>query len=331
MYEVEFMAAPSLEQMKQFLYGELTEPESLAIEERLFADGEFFYELKGLEDDLVDKYVQGKLSGEEIERFEKSLTKSQARISQIKNARALQRHIAERKNAAHTFDDLETAQRPIQTRLFSLVSLQAPSMQYAMVAVIVLMGITAAWLLYDNVRTRHELTEARSGHAQRIRELEDEIEVSRRQLEALQQQVDEKSGRNEELYRLLQEREVELQRLERELESRRSQNESPAVIAAQITALDNMGGAEPPKVIKSGPRFVRVQLPLLTEAEYENYEIRDKYDKEIATVKQLISRSGKKYLVVILPAKNVEFTVIGVNSETGEKKIIDRYHLDVRQ
>lgn len=328
---MELMTVPSPEQIKQFLYGELSERESQAIEERLFADGEFFYELKSLENDLVDNYVRGKLSGEDLKRFEKSLTKSESRITQVKDARALQRCIAEQKNATLPVADPETPQRPIRTRLFSLVSFQALSMQYAMVGLIVLMGVGAAWLLYDNSRTRDEFAQVRDEQSQRVHELENEVEVSRRQIEALQQKFSEQSGRNEEIYKELHDREVELQGLKRELERRGSQNESPATIAATITALENLGGAESPGVISTNAGFVTVQLPLVTEADYESYEIKDKNEKEIPTTKKVISRSGKKYLLITLSARNVEFTVIGVNNETSEKKKIDKYRLEVHR
>jgi hypothetical protein len=321
---MELINASGPEKMKQFLYGELSEEESHAIEERLFVDGEFFYELKGLENDLVDKYVQGKLSGEDFKRFEKSLTKSEARIAQVKNARALQRYIAEQKNAASPVADTETPRQRIPTRLLGFISFQSPAMQYAMVGLILLMGIAAAWLLYDSSRARDE-------QSQRVRELQNEIEASRQQIAALQQKLDEQSGRNEELSKELHDREAKLRQLERELERRGSQNESPAIVAATITAVESRGGAEPPKVIRRSARFVTVQLPLLIEADYEDYEIRDIDQKEIAAVKEAISRSGKKYLVVTLPARTAVFTVIGVNNETGEKKKIDEYRLEVHR
>jgi hypothetical protein len=64
------------EEMKRFVFYEMTEKEREAVEDRFFEDSDYFYELSELENDLVDSYVRGELIGTDLKRFEESLIKS---------------------------------------------------------------------------------------------------------------------------------------------------------------------------------------------------------------------------------------------------------------
>jgi hypothetical protein len=328
---MELTTAPSPEQMKRFLYGEMSESESNAIEERLFVDTEFFHELKSFENDLIDSYVRGKLSGEDLKRFERSLTKSEELTTQVNNARALQRYIAEQRKAAAPAAGLETSGKSIWSRLFILVSFQSPAMHFAMIALVVLMGIVVAWLLYDSSRVRRDLAKAQSEKAQRVGELQNEIEAAKQQIETLEHKVNEQSGKNEQLYKELHDSEAKLLELERELERVGSQYQPSSIVSATITSIGSRGGSEQPSVVRRSAWSVTVQLPIVTETDYDDYEIKNNDDKEIPTEKKVISRSGKKYLLVTLPAKNIQFSVIGIMNETGIKKKIEDYRLEVRR
>lgn len=311
----------SQEQMKQYLYGELSEAEAQAIEERLFADEEFFYELNCLENDLIDKYAQGRLNNEELKRFEKSLTKSDERRIQVKNARALHRYIKERKSATTPVIVLENQARPVGSPLFSLFGFQSSVMRYAMVGLLIFLGIAGVWLLYDNSRIRQELARVQNKH----------IEDARQQIESLQRQINEQKGRNEELLAQMSERDSRLRQLEQELETLRRHNQTLAFIAPPTIRLagGSRGRAEP-ELINYDTKSVTVRLQIETEIDYESYQIRENQKTIHENLKALID-SGKKYLDVTLPARTITFSVWGIDRTRGAEKEIATYDLVVKK
>lgn len=62
------MNAKSDDLIKRFLLGELSEEERAQVEERFLADNDFFEEVLSAEDALMDQYVLGQLSGQQLER-----------------------------------------------------------------------------------------------------------------------------------------------------------------------------------------------------------------------------------------------------------------------
>ncbi|MCB1025586.1 MAG: hypothetical protein KDB79_14410, partial [Acidobacteria bacterium] len=77
------------EEMKRFVFHELSIEEREIFEERFFLDEDFFYDLLELENRLVDDFVRGKLKGSDLKRFEASLEKSEERRQKVANAIAL--------------------------------------------------------------------------------------------------------------------------------------------------------------------------------------------------------------------------------------------------
>lgn len=65
--------------LRRYILGTLPEEESAEIERRYFSDGSFFEELLAEENEILDAYASGDLSGEERRRFE-SLMKSSSRL-----------------------------------------------------------------------------------------------------------------------------------------------------------------------------------------------------------------------------------------------------------
>jgi hypothetical protein len=62
------MSAKTDDLITRFLLGELSEQERAQVEERFLADNEFFEEVLAAEDALMDRYLRGQLSGEQLER-----------------------------------------------------------------------------------------------------------------------------------------------------------------------------------------------------------------------------------------------------------------------
>ena len=73
----------------KYLLGELSGAEQRRFEERYFADDHIFEEFLIIEDELIDDYVQEKLSPSERERFERQFLTSPMRERRVRFSRAL--------------------------------------------------------------------------------------------------------------------------------------------------------------------------------------------------------------------------------------------------
>lgn len=302
--------------MKQFLYGELSEEASQAIEERLLVNDELFYELADLENDLVDRYVCGKLSGEELRRFERALTKSEERRERVKDARALQRRITERKQAAAPAP-VKVPRPSFWSLLSEFFSLRAPAMRYATAALVVLLGLGTAWFSYDGYRARRELARVRDEQARRESDLQRAIEEARRQM-------------SDEQGRKLSESESRVRQLEAELETLRherggTQPTSGGLFVATVVSLGR--GPSEEFHVRPGAGLVEVKLPLDPDADYDEYVI----EGARASGQKVVHERGRKYLVAALPARNLRFTVVGRRTATGVSDKIDDYRMTIRR
>jgi hypothetical protein len=83
--------------LTQYLLGQLPEEETERMDEMSIADDEVAWRLRAVENDLVDAYVRGKLSGETLERFKSSYLSTPQRRKRVILANAL--FSIERQNA----------------------------------------------------------------------------------------------------------------------------------------------------------------------------------------------------------------------------------------
>src|SRR5258708_2841516 len=77
------------EQLVQYLLGTLPENESEPLDALSIVDDAFALRLAAVENDLVDSYVRGELSGETSERFESFYRDSPARREKLSFAKSL--------------------------------------------------------------------------------------------------------------------------------------------------------------------------------------------------------------------------------------------------
>jgi anti-sigma factor RsiW len=89
------------EAIKQYLLGRLPEEEQTPLEERLLTDDHFFEGLKVAEDELIDEYLAGRLTGQDRERFDNHFMAAPERQQKLRFSMALRKYIA-----------VETAEKP---------------------------------------------------------------------------------------------------------------------------------------------------------------------------------------------------------------------------
>src|SRR5262245_32556400 len=71
-----------------YLLGTLSDEERSRIEEHYFSDDAEFEELEIAEDELIDSYVRGELSGIQIRQFEERMAQSPGLVQRVEFARA---------------------------------------------------------------------------------------------------------------------------------------------------------------------------------------------------------------------------------------------------
>jgi len=138
----------------KYLLGELNEQELESIEDHYFRDIEFFEQLLVVEDELIDAYVRGELTIEEIARFEDYFLQSPERRDKVQFAEAWQAFIARQAESSKP-QPVEQPQPVIKQRKV-LLPLAA--------SLIMALGVT--WLLIDRRNLERELDRAQSELAQ---------------------------------------------------------------------------------------------------------------------------------------------------------------------
>jgi len=259
------------EEIKKYLFDELTDAEREEFEERLFGEDDYVYEVMELENELVDRYALGKLEGSELERFERSLKRSPSRRDKVSNGVALQRRISEERQteAARMQPAVgAVARAPLWERIAKLFSFQTPSFQYAAAGLVILLGLGLAYLWADRLRLGRELARLREGASpeaqRRERELEERIEAALERESELKRQLESERGKSQDLSEQLEGEGAEREKLQRELERLRRERggagSAPAV--ASVLLLPTGRGVGGAAEVTIGADTARVVLRL---------------------------------------------------------------------
>ena len=205
--------------IERYLLDEMLPDEREKFEDRLFTDDELFYKVADAENELVDRYVNGDMSGDESARFETSLERVPSRREKVANANALQRYI---KDTAHT--------RPLTNREQRGPSFfGSPAFAYAASALLVVVTIAAVGLLVANRRQaavvdrlQSELSNSNAGSYSEA-ELQRQLAASQQRESEMRSQVDNERGVSGDLTADLDAERATRSRLEREIAALRNQ------------------------------------------------------------------------------------------------------------
>ncbi|MGA9770636.1 MAG: hypothetical protein WBV94_16470 [Blastocatellia bacterium] len=123
-------------QLRRYLLGALAEAEDCKIGERLLADDEYFAQVPIVEDELIDDYLAGRLSGDERALFENHFMLSRSHQEKLRFAQALQRYVRAETRAA-------SAAAPVSgPRRASLVFFLTPFKIALTAAAVILLALT---------------------------------------------------------------------------------------------------------------------------------------------------------------------------------------------
>lgn len=177
------------QQLIRYLLGVLPDDDAQRLDELSVADDDFALRLRAVEDDLVDSYARGELSGDTLEQFKSFYLSSPKRREKLAFAEAL--HARELRTAATTAHSAQAvpAQHPSETREFSLrrspwriFSVPRLTLQWGFAGAAVVMAFVAGFLLLEVGQLKRQMTGAESERAaidQREQNLEKQLDEQR--------------------------------------------------------------------------------------------------------------------------------------------------------
>lgn len=209
------------EQETEYLLGAVSESEQERLDEMSVSDDEFADRLRAVENDLIDSYVRGELSGDILTRFNSHYLASPRRREKVDFAERFlgfaDGSVAPqardtRATASASPEARETIRRePLRPRFFALLR---PALQWGLAAAALVILLGGGYLFVENLRLRNQMVQSRAEQAsleQREQELqrqlaekrssdaetEDELARVRERLAQLEQQVAGQHGKQE--------------------------------------------------------------------------------------------------------------------------------------
>lgn len=138
-----------------YLLGSLPDQETERLDALSVADSRFAYELSAAENDLVDAYVQGRLTADVLARFESHYLASPLRRDKVEFARTFQRYGEEHCFAASAQPALaKTATQPARfSTWLEKFNNTIPSIRWGFaLATAMLLAVGAWWIFHDGPR-----------------------------------------------------------------------------------------------------------------------------------------------------------------------------------
>jgi hypothetical protein len=227
----------------RYLLGTATEQEKTVIEETLFKDPAALEEVAAVEDELIDDYLSGELTGDERSAFESAYFATAERRERINFARMLRQRLAGT-GAKPPLAPPRTRGRAVPSPIF-------------LAAAAVLFAILAFVFGMDSVRAHRQVRELL---AERSAATQRELELSR--------QVGEAQAQAERLDRQVAQERSETERLSREIEDL----QTSAAKTASLTLIAGLvrGGGNVPAV-RVAPDTVSLRLTAPMQVSYPSY------------------------------------------------------------
>jgi hypothetical protein len=203
----------------QYILGGLSEEETDRLDEMSLTDDEFAARLQAVENDLVDAYVSGELSGRALESFQAYYLASPKRREKVAIAEGLQGYIGKaqfssqperpgQQVSAASLTDKPASRKGFLRRYVFMPGL---AIRRGVAAAALLVMLAGGWLMMDNLRLRNQIHQAqaeRNELQRREQELltqlreqgtsvshsEEELASLRQQLARLEQQLAQQGG-----------------------------------------------------------------------------------------------------------------------------------------
>src|SRR5215831_11007555 len=160
--------------MARYILGQLSEEERARVEEEYFADSDFFEEMVAVENDLIDSYVAGRLSGVELQQFENHFLSNPEHRERVEFARSL---LGSGPKAERSGESSRQAGATWRLRW------PAPALRFAAAAVFLGLLACGIWLAMSNIRLGEELAQMRSSQT-KLEQEQQELQRKNAELQA---------------------------------------------------------------------------------------------------------------------------------------------------
>jgi hypothetical protein len=205
------------EKITAYLLGVLPEAEAEIFDELSFTDDDFADELSAAEKDLVDAYVRNELRGTTLEQFKNFYLTSPIRREKVKFAEAFQQ-FAETK-PKKTFAQI----------LAGFFTIPRVSLQWSFALAALALLILGGWFYRENLRLRQEIGQTNTNRDELLRRENELKEREKQLLDEIANRQNTNAETEKELTKVREERE----KLERELQNRKSVQPQPQIVEKQ--------------------------------------------------------------------------------------------------
>lgn len=280
--------------LMHYLLGELSEAERAELEDLYLVDQDFFDRLLAAEDDLIDDYVQGRLSKKESRLFEENFLTSPERRDRVRAARALSRFVEA--------NQVARAKASLPARMLSYFKVGSTAMRFAVSAamLVLVVGVAAMWI--ELGRMRSQLGEVQSGQIAQLR-----------REDSLKQELDEQKRTSKQLDEQLRSERSERGRLQQEVAKLREPHAEVFSEVLGFGVIERPRGGFPEEsrktiVVPKRAELVRLRLDLLKD-EYPGYLVilENEAGQEVWRAAVSASKSAKGAAVVIrIPSRVLE-------------------------
>jgi len=238
--------------IRRYLLGQASDTEEQELEDRYVDDDNYFEHLETIEEELIDAYVAGDLSGDERRHFEQHFLSSTQRCERVAFARALAAKASETR--ASIAPPVPAAEQQSWWRTWQKFwRMRQPleqALAFAALAVLVLVG---SWSVLQNYQLRRQLTGLRAEQTALQSESQDLLKL-----------VEDQRTLHQQLNDSLEQERTTRSKLEQSLQ--RAQR--PTAIASFILMPGTVRGEEQRTLlIRSNTDAVQFQLDLENEAE----------------------------------------------------------------
>jgi hypothetical protein len=171
-----------------YLLGASSEAETERLDEMSLTDDDFAWRLQAAENDLVDAYVKGELSGDALARFNSHYLASPRRCEKMRFAETFQafadKAAPAQSTEAQTVSASAAAGKTVSHKAFRLSLFTVPrlTLQWGFAAAALVMLLAGSYLLFENLRLRNQMAQAQGERAaleQRQQELERQLAEQR--------------------------------------------------------------------------------------------------------------------------------------------------------